>query len=250
MTVTLHDSDRRTAPRPGPAADRRRTGWRDFRHAYRGFVRTVGLALVVLLALDAVLLLERRRYAAEAGRLRASMSGVERTRTDAILAAAEDRMRMQVELLRRRAVGDRALHLAVAIDSGRLMLERDGARLRDMRVEVGPAKRVGLPPDTLHIAAPRGARTVARVLGPEDAWEVPRWVYDDRGLPVPDDRMVRGALGARAVLLSGGTVLYALPSAGPLNEPTYVLPGSIRVRREDLDAIVANVAPGMTVYLY
>ncbi len=248
MTVTL--SDRRTEPRPGPAADRRRTGWRDFRHAYRGFVRTVGLALLVLVALDVVLLLERQRYAREAARLRASMSDVERRRTDAILAADEDRMRMTVELARRRALGDRDLHLAVAIDSGRLMLERDGARLRDMRVEVGPARRVGAPPDTLHIAAPRGARTVAQVLGPDDAWEVPRWVYVDRGLPVPADRLVKGALGARAVLLSGGTALYALPSAGPLNDPAYVMPGAIRVRREDLDAIVANVAPGMTVYLY
>lgn len=248
MTVSL--SDRRAQSRPGPAADRRRSGWRDFRLAYRGFVRTVALALLVLLALDAVLLLERRRYAREAERLHASMSDVERRRTDAILAADEDRLRMSVELLRRRAVGDRSLHLAVAIDSGRLMLERDGARLRDMRVEVGPARRVGAPPDTLHIAAPRGARTVARVLGPDDAWEVPRWVYADRGLPVPDDRVVRGALGARAVVLSGGTVLYALPTAGPLNDPGYVLPGSLRARREDLEAIAANVTPGMTVYLY
>ncbi|MGZ8377822.1 MAG: hypothetical protein ACXW61_12385 [Gemmatirosa sp.] len=248
MTVSL--TDRRTQPRPGPIADRRRSGWRDFRVAYRGFVRTVAVALLVIVALDVALLVERRRYAQETARLRASMSDVERGRTDAILAADEDRLRLSVELLRRRAVGDQALHLAIAIDSGRLVLERDGARLRDMRVEVGPARRVGAPPDTLHIAAPRGARTVARVLGAGDTWEVPRWVYVDRGLPVPADRVVRGALGAHALLLSGGAVLYALPTAGPLNDPAYVLPGAIRAREADLQAIAANVAPGMTVYLY
>jgi hypothetical protein len=248
MTVSL--SDRRALPRPGPDADRRRSGWRDFRLAYRGFVRTVGAALAVLLALDAVLLLERRRYVRETERLRASMSDVERRRTDAILAADEDRLRLSVELLRRRAVGDAALHLAVAVDSGRLVLERDGARLRDMRVEVGPARRVGTPPDTLPIAAPRGARTVARVLTADDAWEVPRWVYVDRGLPVPEERVVRGALGPRALVLSGGTVIYTLPTAGPLNDRGYVLPGAIRMRAADLAAIAANVAPGMTVYLY
>lgn len=248
MTVSL--SDRRTRPRPDAAPDRRRRDWREFRAAHRGFVRTVGAALAVLLALDVVVLLERHRYGQETARLRASMSAVERDRTDAILAADEDRLALSVELLRRRAVGDQALHLAVAIDSGRLLLERDGARLRDMRVEVGPARRVGAPPDTLHIAAPRGERTVARVLGAADAWEVPRWVYVDRGLPVPDDRTVRGALGARALVLSGGTVVYTLPTAGPLNDPAYVLPGAIRVREADLAAIAENVAPGMSVYLY
>ena len=59
-----------------------------------------------------------------------------------------------------------------------------------------------------------------------------------------------GALGARALVLSGGTVLYTLPTAGPLNDPAYVLPGAIRARAADLEAIAANVAPGMSVYLY
>ncbi|MDF1503363.1 hypothetical protein [Roseisolibacter sp. H3M3-2] len=251
MSTTLRL--RPTASPAEPPPERRRGGWRDFRRAYAGFVRTAAAALAVLLAMDALLLWERRRYRAEAERLRASMSAVERERTDAILGADEDRLRLTMELLRRRATGDGALHLAVAVDEGRLLLEREGARLRDMRVEVGASRRVGAPPDTMHVAAPRGARTVARVLGPDDAWEVPRWVYEDRGLPVPAaraDRTVKGALGARAVLLSGGAVLYTLPVAGPLNEPSYVMPGAVRARLEDLEAIAANLVPGMTVYLY
>ena len=40
-------------------------------------------------------------------------------------------------------------------------VEFAGSAIREMPVEVGPEKRVGSPPDTLHIVAPRGARTVA-----------------------------------------------------------------------------------------
>lgn len=248
--TSLSLSDRRAQRREGPVADRRRTGWRDFRHAYPGFVRTAALGVALLLAIDVALVVEQRRYRAETARLRGSMSTVERERADAILAADEDQLRLTLELVRRRASGDAALHLAVALDSGRMLLERDGARLREMHVEVGPERRVGIAPDTVRMVAPRGARTVERILGPEDGWEVPRWVYADRGIPVPGDRTVRGALGPRALLLSGGAVLYSLPSAGPLNDPAYVLPGAVRARAEDLEAIAANVAPGMTVYLY
>lgn len=248
--TSLSLSDRRTQRRDGAAADRRRTGWRDFRQAYPGFVRTAALGLALLLALDVALVVEQRRYRLETARLRGSMSAVERGRADAILAADEDQLRLTLELVRRRASGDRALHLAVALDSGRMLLEREGARLRDMRVDVGPERRVGIAPDTVRMVAPRGARTVERILGPDDGWEVPRWVYADRRIPVPAERTVRGALGPRALLLSGGAVLYSLPTAGPLNDPTYVLPGAVRARAEDLEAIAANVAPGMTVYLY
>ena len=247
--LTLPLPDRRTLPRID-ASDRRRAGWREFRRAYPGFVRTAAIGLGALLVLDLALALERRRYARETERLRASMSAVERGRADAILAADEDRVRLELALLRRRATGDAALHLAIVVDSGRLALEREGARLRDVRLDVGPARRVGVPPDTVHVATPRGARTVLRVLGPDDAWEVPRWVYVDRGIPVPGDRVVRGALGARAFVLSGGAIVYTLPTAGPLNDPAYVLPGALRAPAGDLDAIAPNVVPGMTVYLY
>src|SRR4029078_11949866 len=101
-----------------------------------------------------------------------------------------------------------------------------------MPLDVGPAKRVGTAPDTLKIAAPRGARTVERVLGAKDRWEVPRWVYLDRGLPVPDDRMIVGALGAGAIVLSGGAVIYGHRASGPLSDSSYVLPGAIRARTQ------------------
>ena len=53
-----------------------------------------------------------------------------------------------------------------------------------------------------------------------------------------------------AIRLDGGTVIYTLPSVGPLNDSNYVLPGAIRVRASDLKAIVPNLRPGVAVYFY
>jgi hypothetical protein len=61
---------------------------------------------------------------------------------------------------------------------------------------------------------------------------------------------VKGALGPVAIVLNGGTVLYAMPSAGPLNDSSYVLPGSVRLKAEDLKAIRPNLDVGMRVYFY
>jgi hypothetical protein len=244
----LESDDRRTVPRP--TGDRRRTSWRDFRHSYPGVIATMGIALLAMLAVDAYMVYKRSRYASETARLRADMSDVERRRADLLLASDENRLQVMVELLRRQASGDKELHLAVAVDSGRMRLEREGAALRDMPVQFGPEKSVGTAPDTVRMTVPRGTRTVERVLTAGDAWEVPSWVFTDRGLAPPADRALKGALGPRAVMLNGGTVLYSMPSVGPLNDSTYVLPGSVRVRAADLDAIAPNVKPGMTIYFY
>jgi hypothetical protein len=100
------------------------------------------------------------------------------------------------------------------------------------------------------LATPRGERSVQKVLGGRDSWEVPKWVYVDRGLPVPEDRAVIGALGPVAVILNGGVVIYSMPSVGPLNDSTYVLPGSIRISEEDLRAVTPNLSSGTAVYFY
>ena len=59
-----------------------------------------------------------------------------------------------------------------------------------------------------------------------------------------------GALGAGAMILSGGTVIYGTPSAGPLADSAYVMPGAVRVGASDLRAIVPNITPGISVYFY
>jgi hypothetical protein len=232
-----------------PRTDRRRVGWREFRHSYPGLIATMTIAVIVFLAVDGLLISRYLRYQKETRDLRAAMSDVERKKTDEILAQNENRLKVMVELFKRQAKVDPTLHLSVSLDSGVMYLQREGALLREMPITVGPERRVGTAPDTVHIAAPRGKRTVEQVLGEDDAWDVPAWVYTDRGLP-PGDARLKGALGPVAVRLDGGTVIYSLPSVGPLNDSSYVLPGAIRVRANDLRAVVPNLRPGVAVYFY
>ena len=229
--------------------DRRRLAWREFRHSYPGLIITMVIATVLFLAADSWLFLRYRRYVRETADLRASMTDVERRRTDALLTREENRVKVMVELFKRQANLDPTLHLSVSLDSSVMYLERDGALLREMPITIGPEKRVGIPPDTLHIAAPRGKRTVERLLDESDPWQVPLWVYQDRGIAAGETAL-KGALGPAAIALDGGTVIYSLPSVGPLNDSTYVLPGAIRVRAADLKAIAPNLRPGVAVYFY
>lgn len=243
-----YDPGRRSDPMR-PRTDRRRATWREFRRSYPGIIATATVAVLVFLAADAWLIARYVRYRRETAELRASMSQVERNRTDELLAQDENRLKVMVELFKRQANLDQTLHLSVSLDSGVMYLEREGALLREMPITVGPEKRVGVSPDTVHVAAPRGKRTVERILGDSDAWTIPRWVFADRGL-TPGDSVLVGALGPSAILLDGGTVIYSLPSVGPLNDSSYVLPGAIRARATDLRAIAPNLHPGVAVYFY
>jgi len=232
-----------------PRTDRRRLGWREFRRSYPGLIATMAIAVIAFLGIDGLLISRYLRYQRETRDLRAAMSDVERKKTDEILAQNENRLKVMVELFKRQAKVDPTLHLSVSLDSGVMYLQREGALLREMPITVGPERRVGTPPDTVHIAAPRGKRTVEEVLDENGVWQVPAWVYTDRGLPAGDTRL-KGALGPAAVRLDGGTVIYSLPSVGPLNDSAYVLPGAIRVRAGDLRAIAPNLRPGVAVYFY
>jgi hypothetical protein len=234
----------------GEVRQRRRPRWGEFREAYPRIVTAMALGLVFLVALDGWVLYKRVSYRRETARLRRSMSDVEKKRADVILAATEGRTALQVELVRRRALGDPSLNIAVAVDEGKMYLQREGARLRDMRVRIGPEVTVGDAPDAIRLVAPRGQRTVLRAVGPSYRWEVPVWVYTRRGLPAPASRWVEGALGPAAILLDGGTVIYARPKTGPLADDAYVMPGAIRAEAADLDALMENVAPGMPVFFY
>jgi hypothetical protein len=208
------------------------------------------LVLLILVVANVLGVRERRAYAAEIARLRASMTDIERRRADAVVSGERHTLRLALELLRRQARLDRDFHLSVSVDSARMYLEREGALLRDMPVSIGAERQVGLPPDTVRLAVPRGVRTIVRVLGDTSSWEVPAWVYADRGIAADSTRLLRGALGPVAILLEGGAIIYTPPSAGPLNDSSYVLPGAIRARAEDLRAIMLNVAPGMRVFFY
>jgi len=221
-----------------------------FRRRHPAFIAATTVIIVGLLAIDGWVLYKRQAYEQENVRLRAGMSEAERRRSDAVTNTNEKRDAMMMELLRRQAKIDKEIHLAVAVDSGKMYLERDGALLREMKVEVPAEKRVATGRDSVHIPAPRGTRTIERILGPTDAWQIPAWVYSDRGLTQPANTSVAGALGPVAIVLNGGAVIYSLPSVGPLNDYGYVLPGSIRVSAEDLRAVTPNLQRGTVVYFY
>ena len=209
--------------------------------------------VIIMLALVADVILATRyfRYREETNRLREGMTKAQRERADAVVDAERHRLRVELELIRRQARGDRQLHLAVNVDSARMVLERDGIVLREMTVRLGAERfRGGSSGDSTITVQALGQRTIERVLSRSDTWEVPRAVFDDRGVPVPDDRRVRGALGGDAVLLNEGAVIYAVPESGPLADSSYVLPGSVRVSAADLKALSANIRPGMSVYFY
>ncbi len=239
------------APHTSPAVVQAapREGWGPWIRRHKVLAGLGAALLLLLVALNAWVLGRRRTYLEEIDRLRASMSQLERERSDQLLAQEENKLRLAIALIRRQSRLEGALHLSVALDSGAMFLEREGAMLREMPVQVGSERRVGVAPDTVRLAAPRGVRTVARVLDDTTVWEVPVWVYAERGMAPPPNRSLRGALGT-AVILEGGAIIYAQPSAGPLADSTYVMPGAIRARAEDLRAILPNLSAGTRVYLY
>jgi hypothetical protein len=224
--------------------------WRELREAYPRLVTGMVLGIAILLLTDLVLVYKRVQYAWESARMRASMTETERLRVDAIATSEENQLTIAVELARRQALGDTDLHLAVDTKNGLLYLERQGARLREMRVRLGPEVTVGMPPDIVILARPLGKRLVARVVDGSYGWAVPEWVYVSRDRPVPEDRRIPGALGPLAVFLDSGAVLYSRPAVGPLSDVSYVLPGSVRAEAPDLEAIRENLQPGMAVYFH
>lgn len=153
----------------------------------RRIPRTIVLALIVLglAALDGLLLVKRARYREETARLREGMTSLERARADTIMAAEADRSDLILQLVRRQSLGDDALHLAVSSDSSFVALDRGAVRLRVMPARFGPERRVGVPPDTLWVAVPRGMRRIERRVAASEPFELPAWLWVDRGLPVP-----------------------------------------------------------------
>ncbi len=206
--------------------------------------------IIVLVVLDGLLFQRCSRYRAETDRLKAGMSELERQRVDALVEAEADRTVLIADILRRQAGADNALHLAVNTDSAYVALDRGAARLRTIPADIGPERRVGTPPDTLHVAVPRGVRVVERLLQARDRFDLPAWLWEDRGMLVPEVRSDTGWTGSSAIVTSGGVLIYAAPASGPLADSSYVMPGTVRIAARELRAILDNVSVGMRVYFF
>ena len=170
-----------------------------------------------MIAIDATLIIKRRAYAEETVRLKSNMSAQERDQADAIVAAEQNKTRITLELARRQAKLEKGLHLSVAVDSGKMYLEREGAVLREMAAAFGPEAKVG--PDSIPVVVPRGETSIARI---------------------EDDR----------VTLEGGTVIQATDAASPMQDPAAIPPGAVRITTTDLKAIKPNLRLGLRVYFY
>jgi hypothetical protein len=215
--ATSQEPGDRRDPSGGRVGDRRRGGWRDFRQNYPGFVFTLLLALAAMLAIDGYLIVKRKAYAAEVQRLQANMTQQERNRTEAIVASEHNKTRIALELARRQAKIEKSLHLSVAVDSGKIYLEREGAVLREMAAAFGPEAKVG--PDSIPVVIPRGQFSVAK-------------------------------LDENSIALDGGTVISATDAASPVQDTSPIPPGNVRITRADLKAILPNLRPGIPVYFY
>lgn len=242
---------RRESPRPDDVdqAGRRRHRWSEFREAYPRIVAGMVIFIGVLLAADAFFAWRWIQYRRETHEMRASLNAAERGRLDLLLEATGQRAQLMMEVARREARGADELNLAVSLDDGVMYLQRQGARLREMKVRLGPEATVGTEPGAIRIAAPRGKRTVVRILSGAYEHELPAWVWTQRGLSPPSNRRLAGALGPVALVLSGGTLIYSEPAPVPL-EPGHPLPGGVLADRHDLTAILENVKPGMPVYFH
>ena len=217
-TIGPDPGDRRD-PGGGRSGDRRRGGWRDFRRAYPGFVFTLLIALVAMVAIDAFLILKSRAYEGEVARLRSSMTEQEKNKTDAIVAAEENKLQIALALARRQAKIEKKLHLSVAVDSGKIYLERDGAVLREFAAAFGPEGMVSNGADSIPVVVPRGERSIAK-------------------------------LDTNGITLDGGTVITPTDAPALAQDSTALKPGSVRISRTDLKAIMPNLSLGMSVYFY
>jgi hypothetical protein len=209
----------RRSPDRSAEGDRRRGTWRDFRRAYPGFVFVLGIGLVAMIAVDGWLLVKRVSYNQDVKQLRDHMSQAERERSDAIVQAEQNKLRIVIELAKRQAKFDKKLHLNVSVDSSRMYLTREGAVLREMSVQFGPERTPSDTSSTPPAATPRGERTVA-------------------------------ALTETTITLDGGAQILSSPSAQLGNDSTAVPPGSLRISLTDMKAIKPNLNAGMKVYFY
>ena len=191
-----------------------------FRSLAREFPRTVravwALAALAVVA-DGALVARRAMLARETLRLRDAMTANERERVDATLTVDSNRTAAIIELARRDARGDERLHLSVALDSGRMHLEQQGAVLRTAPVEIGPDMWVHrASADSVLLTAPRGARTIERLLGDS------------------------------ALALSGGTLVYARAPG----DSSAAMPGSVLLAPAELRVLLPNLKVGQRVYFY
>ena len=189
-------------------------GWRS---AWREHPRLMRLLLWVVLgslAAAAVFAWRTAEYRREVRALRSGMNAIDKVKADLALASDAKRLQVMTTLAVRQARVAGDLHVSIAVDSGVLHLEQQGAVLRSARVDVGADGWAPAAGDSIPIASPRGVRRVEEVRGDS------------------------------VVVLSGGTTLYSDAPGRPARA------GSVRIDAADLRSILPNLKAGLPVYFY
>ena len=159
----------------------------------------MALGLVFLIAFDGFLVFKAVQYKRQIGEDRAAMTTTDKQRADALLASQSSRADLEQALVAQQAVKDKGLNLSIGLEEGTMDLQREGAQLRELRVKIGPEVTVGQAPGARKITPPLGRRQVVAVVDESYAWDVPSWVWTQRGQPAATGRRVPGALGEIAV---------------------------------------------------
>jgi len=211
------------------------------------------LTFAVLILADLSLILKSIEYGREQQSLRAAL-----IRIDTERAAAEDATKRNLSatglrLARREALLGKELHLAVDCDKGVMYLRRDGLILREMPVRLGGEAIADTVDSQANAGSQAEAARRAVLLGRHVVVSVrdggPPGKVSESGQSVPGDRVLSGRSGPLAVILDRGAVITSQAGVDPAGAAGLPA-GSIRVASADLEAIKANLQPGMKVYFY
>jgi len=225
--------------------------WQELRGAYPRIAACFALAFAVLILADLSLILKNFEFSREHEFLLSALS-----RADTARAAAEGTTKgnlsaTTIRLARREALLAKELHLAIDRERSVMYLRRDGLILREMPVRLvraggtGAQAAAGSQAQAARLAVPPGRQVVISVVDDSMPGKVP-----ESGAPVTGDGLPAGAPGTLTVILDSGAVITTQDAADPARDGSGLPPGSIGVETADLEAIKANLQPGMKVYFY
>ena len=156
-------------------------------------------------------------------------------------------------MARLKAAAPRGVYIVIDQTQNRLYLKKDEETLLDATCSAGSGmvlkESVGKKREWV-FDTPRGRFEVLSLLR-DPVWAKPDWAFVEDGLPIPTnpaDRFESGSLGEYALYFGNGYMIH-----GTLYERLLgraVSHGCIRVGRNDLRKVWANVRLGTRIYIY
>jgi len=154
---------------------------------------------------------------------------------------------------RLKAAAPRGVYIVIDQTQNRIYLRKDAETLLDATCSAGSGmvlkESVGKKREWV-FDTPRGRFEVLSMLR-DPVWAKPDWAFVEDGLPIPTnpaDRFESGSLGEYALYFGNGYMIH-----GTLYERLLgraVSHGCIRVGRDDLRKVWANVRIGTRIYIY